>query len=195
MHVLMTETSSAQALPTADALRSRGHHVHACHDDLPGACRSKAGLECPLETAPVDVVVGLRHAGSSESATSVDAVQCAVRRKVPVVMSDGEPVDAVEAVAAAPLIEHSDVASALLRNSLMSAGISFDRADAKVRRLHGGLVVHLNAEPPLGNSASLRSAVSVYRRLRELDPWARTIDIRSATPTPPGAQSGQTLSS
>lgn len=198
MDVLLTETVTPRAREAADALRAAGHVVHHCHDsaDVDAACVALHGEHCPLETEPIDVVVTVRPANAPKPTALEDGVLCGVKRKVPVVVAgamNGDPfrrwetvawpgtdvTDVVARVVDSPMSEHTAVATETFRRTLALHGVEAD-VSATVARHLGGLHVVLDADPALLKAYGAKAAVRVAQVLRDVDPWARGIDVAYA---------------
>ena len=163
----MTETTSPAAATVAAELAEAGHTVHRCHEESGGTLGvAVRGAPCPVETQPIDVVVSVRPVMD-------DGIQCSVRRKIP--LADG--VDGVGPALAAPLLDHSAAATDALWASLRVAGVRADAASATVRRRNGGLVVRATVTPEPGRAAAQAASVRMAAAVREVDPWARSIDV------------------
>lgn len=170
MQVLLTETASAAAHDAAGALTRAGHVVHLCHDESdPTHCVADLGRRCPLEHAPIDVVVAVRARD--------DGARCGVRRKVPVaVIESSDVVTTVAAAARQPLCAHSIAATDAFRRSLATAGLPAE-ATADVRRRDGYLKVTIETPIVVPPMVAQRGAIRICQVLREIDPDARGIDV------------------
>ena len=186
VHVLFSETITTAAGLAASELAAAGHTVHRCHDqrDLGLSCSALRGGDCPLERQPVDVAVSVRTEEGVRAHPGDDGVFCAVRRRVPVVVTgqvrthpflrfphtrpgDGESLtDAVEH-AASTLVQHSEIATAEARRC---AGPD---ATATVTRRHGGLFVEIDH----AGDRRDRTAVRVAGAVRAFDPYVQSIDV------------------
>jgi len=147
-----------------------------------------------LEDGTVDVVVLVRPADRGAATPVEQGALCGARRRIPLVVAgatEGDPyaqwaiaeqdgtdvVDVVEAVAEAPLPEHSRIATTAVVESLRAQGSGFDWCYAPVRRRGGTLHVQVHIEPK--PSPALRHAITarVHQQLRALDPWAPGMEI------------------
>lgn len=173
MQVLLTETATPAADDVARRLSDAGHVVHRCHDEHdPFHCVADLGERCPLDQAPIDVVVAM-HA-------SDDGSRCGVRHKVPVavVESARDVVAAAVAASRQPLCAHSIAATDTFRRSLQTAGLPAE-ATVDVRRRDGFLKVTIEVPFAVPDTVARRGAVRICQALRELDPDARGIDVAS----------------
>ena len=189
VHVLFSETITTAAGMAASELSAAGHTVHRCHEqrDLGLACQALRGGDCPLEREPIDAVVTVRTEEGVRARPGDDGIFCAIRRRVPVVVSgavrthpflrfphsrpvEGQSLEDAVAIAAHDLLRHSDIATA---EAQRCAG---PNATATVTRRHGGLFVEIaNA----GDHRE-RTAVRVAGAIRSFDPYVSSIDV-SAT--------------
>jgi hypothetical protein len=134
-------------------------------------CQGDLGRRCPLDHAPIDVVVAVRARD--------DGARCGVRRKVPVAVIESSPADLVTTVAAAarqPLCAHSIAATDAFRRSLATAGLPAE-ATADVRRRDGYLKVTIETPIVVPPMVAQRGAIRICQVLREIDPDARGIDV------------------
>jgi hypothetical protein len=197
MHVLMSETSTIPGRKVADALRDAGHEVAACRGDCDDGLECAAlrdGGGCPLEHLPIDVYVLVRSEpghGRSEERGAL----CAAARRVPLVVSGEfgdnpyrpwtaaeqrgtDVIAVVEEVAARPLPRHSRTAVRAVEAVL---GSSAESCSAVVHRRAGGLAVVVTAEPTPPPEVRAAAVTKVHQKLRELDPWARYVDVSFAS--------------
>ena len=190
MHVLFSEAITTAASHASAELARAGHTIESCHElrDLGFACAALRGDGCPLEQKDIDVAVSVRTVDGPEPLPGDDGIFCALRHHVPVVVagdvrahpflrfshwrsSPGEPLrQTVETAARAELPEHSAAATAEARRA---AGPD---ALARVWRSHGGLRVHIEHAGPRRDRVSVR----VAGVLRELDPYARSINVSAS---------------
>ncbi|MGK2958157.1 MAG: hypothetical protein ACSLFB_07115 [Acidimicrobiales bacterium] len=202
MKVLMVENNSESAHSVAELLKSSGHSVYSCHDASAigglGACVALQYQQCPMNLAPMDLFLDVRSPDGTHSGIEAllmeEGVLCAARRKIPVVIAgeiDNQPfkrwaaiehpglpsVAALEDVASAPLPDHSAVATAALRSILRAHGITVDKAEAEVRRRDGGILLHIDFSPSTDASAAQAVAIKVGQAVRQIDPWAPSLDI------------------
>ncbi len=202
MKVLMVENSSESAQRIAEQLKSVGHSVYSCHDASEieglGACVALQHQQCPMDLAPMDLFLDVRSPDGTHSGIEAllmeEGVLCAARRKIPVVIAGemnnhpfkrwaaiehhGLPnVAVLEDVASAPLPDHSAVAAAALRATLRAHGITVDKAEAEVRRRDGGLLLHVDFSPSTDASSAQAVAIKVGQAVRQIDPWAPSLDI------------------
>jgi hypothetical protein len=197
MRVLVVGSVPVSVRGAQDELERAGHEVVRCHDDVGPAFPCAAlqdGRACPLDAAPVDVVLDLHDARTAAPSPYEDGATCAIRQHVPlVVASDGrnafdqwstshvtrasDVVEACEQAAHAPLVEHSALAIDATRRSLEQAGIDPAGATAVVRRRAGSLDVRVGL--PVGCDETTQSMVAtrVVAALRAHDHVARGIDV------------------
>ena len=195
MNILVMESDPGAARQAVEDLEAAGHRVHRCHEYRAPAfpCVGLASNTCPLERAAIDVVLAVRsHVQPRPSATE-DGIACALRRRVPVVVTgqtllnpfealgavpaEGDAVKACETVAAGPLLGHSAVAQGVLVDLFRLHGLPEDIGDVVVRRTSGRLdvTVHVGASVP--NAIRTVAAVRITGALRSYDPYAAGIDI------------------
>jgi hypothetical protein len=82
----------------------------------------------------------------------------------------------VNAVAAAPLADHTAVAAKAMLHELRRHGSDGRSGVVEVHRRNGGLVVDLWLDPSVSRTQAERLATHVAQRVREYDPWARALD-------------------
>lgn len=196
LKVVMAEAVSVPARDAADALADAGHDVRACHE--PGevglACAALRGRPCPLEDGTVDVVVLVRPADRRAATPIEQGALCGARRRIPLVVAgvtEGDPyaqwaiaerdgtdvVGLVEAVAQAPLPDHSQKATAAIVKSLRTQAAAFDWCYAAVRRRAGTLHVELNIAPEPSPAMRQTITTRVHQQLRAIDPWTPRMEI------------------
>jgi hypothetical protein len=199
MRVLVVGTLPGGIRRAEELLVEAGHEVVRCHEpgDMSFPC---AGLieerGCPLEQAPVDVVVTARDRSWPRPSPFEDGATCGLRRHAPLVVlgtalhpfeqwatrgvdNDADLVEACEEAAAAPLPRHSEIATEAARGVLTRvAGEPTDSA-AIVRHQRGRLIVELDLaahpEEVEGNVVA-----NVIAALRSFDPHAAGIDVSIA---------------
>ena len=173
MRVLLTQKLPPPAQDAAWALTHAGHGVYYCHGSHNWTqCVVELGGRCPLDSAPVDVVVAVRRGD--------DGARCAARRKVPVVaFSSADTIaGAVVSVAGRPMHAHSLAATEAFRHNLRAAGLAPD-ATVTVHRRDAYLRVSIDAPFAIPEPVARLGAAHVCQVLRELDPDARGIDVVS----------------
>lgn len=195
MHVLVMESSPGAAQVTIGDLERAGHQVHRCHEtgDRPFPCLGLASGSCPLESQPIDVVVTVRDRPRVQPSPIEDGVVCALRRRLPVVVSgqslmnpfeslgavasDGDVVAACETVARGPQAGHSERAQAILDEFFELHGYPEGSGEATVRRSDGRLEVRVRVDPSVPQPIRRMAAVRITGGLRIYDPFAAGIDI------------------
>ncbi|MEP6622915.1 MAG: hypothetical protein ABJC79_00585 [Acidimicrobiia bacterium] len=206
MHVLVMESSPGVARVAISDLERAGHHVHRCHEvgDRPFPCRGLASGACPLEIAPIDVVVTVRDHPRVQPSPIEDGVVCALRRRVPVVVSgqplmnpfeslgavasDGDDVVAAcENVARGPQVGHSTRAQAALDELLELHGFGTTQGDVSVCRADGRLEVRVRVDPAVPQPIRRMAAVRITGGLRTYDPYAAGIDVSCEERSGPSA--------
>ncbi len=213
MRMLVVGTLPSATEPAVAQLEDAGHEVVSCHDpgEGPFPCRALSGRgACPLDGAPVDVVVTVRNRAWAQPSPYEDGAVCALRRHIPMVLAgvsalspfdrwsprtvdDGEDlVAACEEAATAPLPELGATARDVARLVVATAGRDGD-VDATVWRQHGGLRVELTLPDGCADLAG-KAAARVTGALRALDQFATVIDVAvetvAATPTDHEPQPG-----
>jgi hypothetical protein len=195
MHVLVMESSPGAAQVAISDLEQAGHQVHRCHEvgDRPFPCVGLASGACPLETAPIDVVVTVRDHPRVQPSPIEDGVVCALRRRVPVVVA-GQPlmnpfealgavasaedvVAACETVARGPQAGHTNCARAALDEVLELHGLDPAQGEVSVSRAEGRLGVHIRVDPAVPETVRRMAAVRITGGLRSYDPYAAGIDV------------------
>lgn len=197
VNVLVNETEPGAADREIELLESAGHRVLRCHrrEEGPFPC---VGLRpdgvCPLHDPGIDVAVTVRSHPRSRPSLFEDGIACALRARVPVVVSgqvflnpyeelgveavEGEHVvGAVERVTIAPSPGHTAIATDALREAM--SGHTGDVA-ATVTRSRIGLRVVLEASRTVDPIALERAAPRVIGALRDYDRHARRIDVNIA---------------
>jgi CheY-like chemotaxis protein len=208
MHILLTDDSNGVEQAVAALLEEAGHTVHSCHDGTHPGCAGLRGNRCPLDTAPVDLVVGAGTRARERASLRHEGILCGARRRLPLMFVGVPPEDllppwvpmrtvrsvrelpeAVGQVARTPLPVHSALATETLREALGRQGIKSRNATATVRRSEGGLQVEVDAPSACNERQREALAVDLHAAMRDLDPWASTCDIHFASP-PAGVRSG-----
>ena len=198
MHILMPSASAAGAVTAKRGLERAGHVVLTCEADETGRCVAVRGGRCPLETAPVDMVLLVRAAASPDRLPGEEGVFCGARRRTPVVVAGAAPghpygdiatvddetddvLTTVETVRALPLIDHTVAANVAFHACLARHGLEPAHGYARVYRRNGGLAVqlHFQGERP-DHSIVMAATVRVLQAVRELDPWASGVDVSVA---------------
>ena len=194
--VLEGDEGVADAIDTQ--LGRAGHETVRCREVAMPAftCKGMSGGECPLDEGDVDAAlyVGV-DTGGERGRDGEEGARCALRRRIPLVVtptggsSSLEPWAAaviddrteiaagLESVARAPLPQHSSVAQGAFAGVLESHGLSPDLADAVVHRRAGSLRVELQPGIPLPSALLETASVRVAGAIRSFDPFARTIDV------------------
>ncbi len=197
MRVLVIgETGDATADGAVTVLGNAGHEVVRCDDDAGHLCRGMPGAAgCPVDDG-VDIAVTLgRPAAGSLVA---DGVRCAVRHFVPLVTvgapdgladavdgavptlrAERSPSlgDAVAAAAGAPLLRHSELASAELRRVLARHDVVAPEAEAVVRRCAGELRIELRPHVEVDDRVAQAAAVRVAAVLRSYDRTSGAVGV------------------
>ncbi|HEX6312775.1 MAG TPA: hypothetical protein VF152_14260 [Acidimicrobiia bacterium] len=198
MNVLVNEAEPGAADHEIELLESAGHRVLRCHrrEDGPFPCvgLQPAGV-CPLHEPGIDVAVTVRSQPRSRPSLLEDGIACALRARVPVVVSgnvflhpyedlgvdtvEGEHVvGAVERVAMAPSPGHGEVATEALRDALDAAS---GDVIATVTRSRSRLRVVLQAAPTI-DAARVKAVIPrVVAALRAYDRDTPRIDVNLAT--------------
>jgi hypothetical protein len=203
MHVLIPDRASPGAASAARGLEEAGHVVHSCETRSNGHCVAIRGGRCPLEVAPIDLVVLVRASAAAEVLPEEMGALCGARRRVPVIVAgagDASPygsiatiedetddvVALVETVGALPLPDHTVAANRALHAAMAKRGATDGRATARVYRDRGRLAarLHFDRASAAGEDAKA-AAVRVHAALRELDPWAAGVDVSVEPAIPP----------
>ena len=195
MHVLVMESSPGVAREAIGDLERAGHHVHRCHEagDRPFPCSGLATGDCPLEHAAIDVVVTVRDRPRATPSPIEDGVACALRRRVPVVVSgqslmnpfeehgavaiDGDVVTACESVMRGPQAGHTAQAQEALDELLALHGCDPGSGAVTVRRVENRLEVRMTVDPSVPQPIRRMAAVRITGGLRAYDPYAAGIDV------------------
>jgi hypothetical protein len=200
MDILVTESNSGAARGAVERLESAGHRVHRCHAESSSAFPC-AGLTsgCPMDDAPIDLVLTVRAHVRTTPAPTEDGVTCGLRRHVPVaitghtvmnpfevlgaeaVEADGDLVAECERVAGSRRPAHEEVGRAVMRDTLAVERYPTEPADVSVRRVAGRLQVQVSAPAVVPQRAREIVAVRVVGQLRAFDPHAAGIDISVTT--------------
>lgn len=196
MRVLLMGGPGPNFEDTRRELEEAHHEVTTCHDrDEPVfPCKAFTG-RCPLDEGHMDAAVVVRNHAWPRPTPFDRGATCAVRQKVPVVMTgvgvlnpyeewtditvtrSDDLVAAVERLIDAPRVEHSNVATEAVRKSLKTTGIDPGDARATVHRRHGWLRVELEALPEISRLNQQNVARRVISALRELDRHAFGVDV------------------
>jgi hypothetical protein len=196
MRVLVVGTSTAGAKRAETLLVDAGHEVVRCHEpgDKAFPCAGLIeGRACPLESAPVDVVVTARDRPWPRPTSFEDGAVCALRRHVPLVVlgtalqpfegwvargvdDPAELVDACEAASELPLARHSEVATVAARTTVEAAALDGSQVSAIVHHRLGRLHVMLDV-PDAARHLLSNIVAHVTTELRVLDPYTAGIDV------------------
>jgi len=195
MRVLVVGTLPGSIDNAEQRLRDAGHDVVRCTEAgqpaFPCAALTK-DHGCPLEVAPVDVVLDARELAEAPQSPFEAGASCALQRRVPLVTSgaahpyapwavaalgpDDDIVAGCEAAATSPSSSHSSVATVAAGAALEKAGLAGAGASATVRRRNGGLHVLLelhDSDPALDDMIAVRVAGAV----RAFDSHATGVDV------------------
>jgi len=196
MRVLVVGTVPGVVQRAITELRGAGHDVVICHEDGESAFPCAAlrdGRGCPLDQAPVDVVLDVHEDATSTPSAYEDGVACGLRQHIPLVVAgagvhpysrwvtqeierDDDVVVACEAAAAAPSEAHGIVAARAARDSLEHAGVDPAGAAAAVHRRAGCLNVMLTL-PPHPEGVQSMIVARVVSAVREYDDQARGVNV------------------
>jgi len=197
MNVLVNEAEPGAADHAIELLEAAGHRVLRCHErgDAPFPCAALgSNSTCPLHHPGVDVAVTVRQHPRSRPSLLEDGIACALRARVPVVVSgevllnpyeelgaeivEGEHVvGGTERIAVAPSPNHSAIATDALRRATHS---HTGEVIASVRRSRSGLHVELEALPTVDQAAVKQAVPRVIAALRAYDRDAPRIDVTIA---------------
>jgi hypothetical protein len=196
MRVLLIESVPGAGRDQAVGLEAAGHQVVRCHEmGVPSfPCRGVDG-DCPVETGPVDVALGVRSASPAEPSGEEQGVTCALRHRIPVVVdadaghpygarvldAGHDPVVACEAAQRAPQFGHAAaIRDAVDAHPLLAAdGI---RVSVDVRRRAPDLRVRVLVPDGLGPDLEAAVANRAASAARRYDRSARVIDVSLERP-------------
>jgi hypothetical protein len=196
MEVLVLESEPGAAAIAIAQLEAAGHRVKRCHERGARAFPC-AGLDpgsCPLDDDVIDVVLTVRARSSARPSPLEDGVTCALRRRVPVVVAGrttinpfaqypgtvagtDDVVETCERAASGPQVEHEDIATKLLVETLENAGLPTEPAGASVRRSGRGVQITLHAPQEASKKVRDVAAVRVAGAMRAFDPHTPRIEI------------------
>lgn len=199
MRVLVVGTLPSAVERASSELAAAGHEVLLCHEpgEPPFPCAAlEEGRSCPLDGAPVDVVVTARDRPWPRPSPFEDGAVCALRRHLPLVVAGGlvhpfrrwvtaevhrndDLVAACEEAAAAPLTRHGEIATAAISKTLEQSGVDAVGASATVHRREGALRVHVSL-PGAARSFEEMVVAKVVADLRAYDTYAGSIDVAVA---------------
>lgn len=194
MKILVLESDAGTADAAVEQLRAAGHQVARCHEPGSAAFPCAALSDphaCPAEQG-ADVTVVVRSPEASIPTTLEDGVSCAIRRRIPVVVTGGAPegpyapfatlvegdvVAGVEEVARSNQSGHAEAARAGMSEVLQRAGI--DPADVAIHVTRRGKDLLVSLGLPQGLDAFHRQAAAVRAAgaVRAYDPYAERIDV------------------
>jgi hypothetical protein len=194
MRVLIVGTLPRSIDNAEQRLRDAGHEVARCTESGQPAfpCAALTERGCPLEIAPVDVVLDARELAEAPQSPFEAGASCALQRRVPLVTAgaahpyarwavatlgpDDDIVAGCEAAASSPSASHSAVATDAACAALEKAGVAADDTRATVLRRNGGLHVLLelhDSAPALDDMIAVRVAGAV----RAFDSHATGVDV------------------
>jgi len=196
MRVLVVGTLPRSIDQAEQRLRDAGHEVVRCTESGQSAFPCAALTDdrgCPLEVAPVDVVLDAREHAEAPHSPFEAGASCALKRRIPLVTSgaahplalwavaalgsDEDIVAGCEAAATSPSAAHGAVAKDAACAALEKAGVvARDDTCATVRRRAGGLHVLLelsDSDPALDDMIAVR----VVSAVRAFDSGATGIDV------------------
>lgn len=203
MRVLVLEGRPGAADGAVEELGRAGHDVARCHEpgQDPFPCNAMIdGKGCPMDDGQVQVAVVVRDGAGAGPEAAEDGVRCALRRQIPLVVA-GDPgsalddwaaavaddeadlAPAIAEAAAAPLRRHGDAARRSLRSVLEHHGLDASGADAEVHRIGSDLKVVLRPGVDLDKGLADMTSVRVVGAVRDVDPYARTINVSLDLPT------------
>jgi hypothetical protein len=197
MEVLVVESEPRAADIAIVQLEGMGHRVKRCHEPEAGEqsfpCIGLATGHCPLEEDEVDVALTVRGASHANPTALEDGITCALRRKVPVVisgrtdlnpferygvtMADQSVGDACERAATERRVDYEAIAHEALDWTLRYRDLPTDTARVEIRRVGSGLQVTLRL--PAGSTKLVgdMAAVRVAGALRRFDPHIAQIGV------------------
>lgn len=198
MRVLVVGTLPRSIDNAEQRLRDAGHEVVRCTESGQSAFPCAALTDergCPLEVAPVDVVLDTRERTEAPHSPFEAGASCALKRRIPLVTSgaahpfapwavaalgsDEDIVAGCEAAAASPSAAHGTVATEAACAALEKAGVAAVGTRATVRRRNGGLhvLIELNdSDPALDDMIAVR----VVSAVRAFDSDATGVDVSIA---------------
>jgi hypothetical protein len=195
MDVLVLESEPGAADAAIEALEAADHRVLRCHERGARAfpCRGLVPGSCPLERDAVQVVLTVRGHTFPRPSPLEDGVTCALRRRLPVVMTGStalnpfagfrvvdaarrDVVAACEDAATGPQVDHEAVATRVLDETLRRAGTEAG-GNCEVRRRGDGIDVRLTVPPGTDARTRAMAGVRVVGALRAFDSHTPRIDV------------------
>jgi hypothetical protein len=197
MEVLVVESEPGAADIAIVQLEGLGHQVMRCHEpeaqEQSFPCIGLASGHCPLEEDSIDVVLTVRGHAHLSPTPLEDGITCALRRRVPVVVSgrvDPNPFErfgaavaerdiagACHRAASEPRGDYGAVALKALDWTLSFRGLSIDDAHVAVQRVGRGLRIALHLPAGASKLVCSIAAVRVSAAIRAFDPHATFIDV------------------
>lgn len=193
MDVLVPDRSTPLGEELARTIEAGGHTVHSCvRDDGALPCAALVGQPCPLDEAPVDIAVDA-HNPDGRAGVYGDGALCAVRRRIPLVLTGdasshplapwaaavagSDPRAGVAAVIGRALAGHTAAARKALLHELHMQGTVSDSAEVEVFRRPGRLLVELRTDTSMSRTQAERLATHVAQAVRLYDRWAPKLDV------------------
>jgi len=209
LKVMVLESERDAAYEATRELEHAGHTVLSCHDDgTVFPCRGLLNAnECPLHRRDVDVALVVRRQTRPQPTPREDGIRCALAQRVPVVVAGArvmspydtfatmtidrtyDVVDVCEEAAHAPIATLGTRATEVLEKMMPDAAERGLQPRATVNRVAGGLRVSISGVGAMTTHECSRMAVRILAGLREIDPFARGIDVVIAGAPTAGAQS------
>ncbi len=197
MKVLVLEAEPGAAEDSVAQLTASGHEVVRCHAAGEAAfpCVGiDSGGACPLDDGGVDVALTVRRHARSVPTPHEDGVACAIRNRVPLVVTGETSLNPYERLGAIVASEgdlenvlaeavrdarpdHSEVALGALLASLRANDQPTATANARVWRARTGLHAVLEVAESVPQRVRDMAAVRVTSALRAYDRFAAQIDV------------------
>jgi hypothetical protein len=189
MEVLVVESEPHAADVAIVQLEGLGHQVKRCHEPETGTqsfpCIGLASGHCPLDEDEIDVVLTVRGASHPNPTPLEDGITCALRRRLPVVVSgctelnpfarfgvtvaEGGVPSACERVVTDRRADYEAVARTALVSTLRYRDLPTHAADVVIRRIGGEVQVSLHLPAGATKLVCDMAAVRVAGALRSFD--------------------------
>ena len=197
MHILLVEGEAGEAREAEKLLNQAGHETYRCVDEDADhfPCSGMIAGECPLDRTDIDAAVLVRTDVADMPSAREDGARCALRHHIPLVLAGdvtastyrpwatettedlGGLTDALERATAQLLDRHTRAATQSFHAVLAGHDLRPEIGTAEIHRSGGSLQVTLRVTEELPEGVAEVSAVRATGAVRDVDPYASTIDV------------------